>query len=203
MPALTLLPVDTIYLTYDTYTTADALDYAQSPAGDDSGAYSTKVKVVESSGYYGFHINIYVTAILSATCSAAATTASITTSTGLAWPQQANPSLPTLYAMIGAEIVTYNSYTIVGSSVTALNGLVRGLGGTDDTTHTYSALTDIDVWPLTRGTVVSIDHNKDDQVFNINTTATIADPNRQYPDITEVGLYSIPESLVAMVKYAA
>jgi len=191
-----------LYTTYDTYTSADALDYAQSPAGDDSGAYSAKVKVVESSGYYGFHINTYVTAILSATCSAAATTASITTTTGLTWPYQGSLPNP-LYAMIGAEIVTYSSETIVGSSVTALNGLVRGLGGTDDTTHTYSALTDINVWPLTQGSVVSIEHDRDLEVFNINTTATIIDPNRQYPDLTTVGLYSIPESLVAMVKYAA
>lgn len=200
---MALISVDTLYTTYDTYTSADALDYAQSPAGDDSGAYSTKVKVIESSGYYGFHINTYVTAILSGTCSAAATTASITTTTGLTWPEQANPSLPTLYAMIGAEIVTYSSYTIVGASVTVLNGLVRGLGGTDDTTHTYSALTDINVWPLTQGSVVSIEHDRDLEVFNINTTATISDPNRQYPDLTEVGMYTIPESLVAMVKYAA
>ena len=199
---MALISVDTLYTTYDTYTSADALDYAQSPAGDDSGAYSTKVKIVESSGYYGFHRNTYVTAILSATCSAAAVTATITTSTGLTWPYQGSLPNP-LYAMIGAEIVTYSSETIVGSSVTALNGLVRGLGGTDDTTHTYSALTDIDVWPLVQGSVASIEHDKDLEVFNINTTATISDPNRQYPDIVEVRMYTIPKSLVAMVKYAA
>ena len=200
MAALTLLPVDTIYFTYDGYTTADALDYAQSPV--DSGAYSTKVKALQTGSYYGFYQNIYVTAILSATCSSGATTASITTSAGLEWPQQASMTDP-LYAMIGSEIVTYSSYTIVGTSVTALNGLVRGLGGTDDTTHTYSATTDTDVWPLTQATVTSIDHNKDEQVFNISTTATIEDPNRQYPSIVEVGLYSIPESLVSVVKYVA
>ena len=201
---MALISVDTLYTTYDTYTSADALDYAQSPAGDDSGEYVTKVKAIASwtsrgPGTYGFGMNVFSGSELSATCAAGATTVSVFTIN--LWPQQGTVHGP-LYAIIGSEIVSYTSETVVVGTVTALNGLVRGLGGTSDVIHTYGGSA-VGIFPLDQGEVTSIEQDKELSVFNIRTTTTAADPNEQYPDIVTNDMYTIPESLVTMVKYTA
>ena len=197
---MALLSVDTLYTTFDGYTSADVLDYAQSPAGDDSGEYIAKVKAIASrTGTYGFGMNVFSGSELSATCAAGATTVSVFTIN--TWPQQGTVHGP-LYAIIGSEIVSYTSETVVVGSVTALNGLVRGLGGTSDVIHTYGGSA-VGIFPLAQGAVTSIEQDKELSVFNIRTTTTAVDPAEQYPDIVTNDMYTIPESLVTMVKYTA
>ena len=66
---MALLSVDTLYTTYDTYTSADALEYAQSPStyaekATDSATYFTKVNSLTVGDSYGYEINLYVAATL-------------------------------------------------------------------------------------------------------------------------------------------
>tara|TARA_R110002012_G_C11596794_1_gene606878 strand:- start:884 stop:1474 length:591 start_codon:yes stop_codon:yes gene_type:complete len=196
MPALTLLPVDTIYLTYDTYTTADALDYAEAPSTlaekiIDSSTYLTKVKSLSVGDDYSYTKNINTIARTTGTLAAAATTTvDLVIMAGDNFPASGK-------ALIGAEIISYSTTTETFGSTTALNTLVRGLSGTVDVSHGASN----NIFPIEAGVVISIDHNKDDDVFQINTSCTI--PSAQYATIVGTNLFAIPASEVAMVKYAA
>ena len=193
---MALVSVDTLYTTYDTYTSADALDYAQSPStlvekGIDSDTYFTKVKSITVGDYYSYTRNINTISRTIATLAAAATT-----TVNLA-VVAGNPFPASGYALIGAEIIYYATTTEVAGSTTNLNTLMRGQSGTIDVDHGIST----NVFPLALGTVASIDHNKDEDVFNINTLCTIVDA--QYGNIVENNMFTIPSSEVAMVKYAA
>jgi len=196
MAALTLLPVDTIYFTYDTYTTADALDYAEAPSTlaekiIDSSTYLTKVKSLSVGDDYSYTKNINTIARTTGTLAAAATTTvDIAILAGDNFPASGK-------ALIGAEIISYSTTTETFSSTTALNTLVRALSGTVDVSHGVST----NDFPIEAGVVISIDHNKDDDVFQIHTSCTI--PSAQYATIVGNNLFAIPASEVAMVKYAA
>tara|TARA_R100001163_G_C5062894_1_gene200054 strand:+ start:727 stop:1317 length:591 start_codon:yes stop_codon:yes gene_type:complete len=196
MSALTLLPVDTIYLTYDTYTTADALDYAESPSTlaekiADSSTYLTKVRSLTVGDDYSYTMNVNTIATTTGTLAA-----SVTASIGLT--MIAGDNFPASgKALIGAEVISYATTTEVGSSTTALNTLVRGLSSTVDVSHSTSS----GILPIVAGSVTSIDHNKEDDVFNISTSCTI--PSAQFATIVENKLFTIPASEVAMVKYVA
>lgn len=196
MAALTLLPVDTIYLTYDGYTTADALDYAESPSTlaekiADSSTYLTKVRSLTVGDDYSYTINANTIARTTGTLAASATTSvSLSMIAGDNFPSSGK-------ALIGAEVISYDTTTEVASSTTALNTLARGLSGTVDVSHSAST----GIFPIVAGSVISIDHNKDDDVFNIHTSCTI--PSAQYATIVENNLFTIPASEVAMVKYVA
>lgn len=194
---MALISVDTLYTTYDTYTSADALDYAQSPStyvekGTDSATYFTKVKSITVADSFGYARNIYTSARLSAPLTAGVTTtAAISLVSGDNFPSSG-------YALIMAEVVYYASTTEDATpTTTSLDTLTRAESYTVDVTHGAAQ----SVFPLVAGSVVSIDHNPELNVFNINTIATIT--SSQYADIVEVNMYTIPESLVAMVKYAA
>ncbi|MAT87055.1 MAG: hypothetical protein CL532_00680 [Aestuariivita sp.] len=196
MASLTLLAVDTIYLTYDTYTTADALDYAEAPSTlaekiADSSTYLTKVRSLTVGDDYSYTVNVNTIARTTGTLAASATTSiGLTMIAGDNFPASGK-------ALIGAEVISYATTTEVGSSTTALNTLVRGLSSTVDVSHSTSS----GIFPIEAGIVTSIDHNKDDDVFNINTSCTI--PSAQYAAIVETNLFTIPASEVAMVKYVA
>tara|TARA_R110002020_G_C15968510_1_gene747294 strand:+ start:36 stop:626 length:591 start_codon:yes stop_codon:yes gene_type:complete len=196
MASLTLLAVDTIYLTYDTYTTADALDYAEAPSTlaekiADSSTYLTKVRSLTVGDDYSYTVNVNTIASTTGTLAASATTSiGLTMIAGDNFPASGK-------ALIGAEVISYATTTEVGSSTTALNTLVRGLSSTVDVSHSTSS----GIFPIEAGIVTSIDHNKDDDVFNINTSCTI--PSAQYAAIVENNLFTIPASEVAMVKYVA
>lgn len=198
MSGLTLLPVDTIYLIYDGYTTADALDYAEAPSTlaeklIDSATYATEIKSLSVGDDYSYTIDIYTVARTSGTLAAAATTSvSVSIVSGNNFPSSGK-------ALIGAEIISYSTTTETAGSTTALNTLVRGLSGTIDVAHGTST----NIFPIVAGEITSIDHNKDEEVFNIYTLCTIPDSGLQYPDIVENNLFTIPASEVAMVKYVA
>ena len=207
---MALLSVDTLYTTYNGYTTADALDYAQSPF---AGSYTTSTKVNAISarekyegpyvyppgGTFGFTQNDFCYSLLSANCGAGATTASILTT--WQWPLQGS-ALPGggLYAIIDGEIVNYSSYTIVAGFVEALNGLKRGIAGTADSDHLVIGPL-VTIYPLEPGIITAIEQDKELEVFNIHTRKTIVDPNGQEPTHVINDMYTIPESLVSMVKY--
>jgi hypothetical protein len=198
MSGLTLLPVDTIYLTYDGYTTADALDYAEAPSTlaeklIDSATYATEIKSLSVGDDYSYTIDIYTVARTSGTLAAAATTSvSVSIVSGNNFPSSGK-------ALIGAEIISYSTTTETAGSTTALNTLVRGLSGTIDVAHGTST----NIFPIVAGEITSIDHNKDEEVFNIYTLCTIPDSGLQYSDIVENNLFTIPASEVATVKYVA
>ena len=164
MAALTLLPVDTIYLTYDGYTTADALDYAESPSTlaekiADSSTYLTKVRSLTVGDDYSYTMNVNTIATTTGTLAASATTSiGLTMIAGDNFPASGK-------ALIGAEVISYATTTEVGSSTTALNTLVRGLSSTVDVSHSTSS----GILPIVAGSVTSIYHNKEDDVFNIIT----------------------------------
>jgi len=194
---MALLTVDTLYTTYDTYTSADALDYAQSPStfaekGVDSDTYFTKVKSITVADAFGYARNIYTSARIgpSPLAAGATTTATILLASGDNFPSSG-------YALIGAEVVYYAATTETLGDTSSLDTLTRAQSYTVDVIHGVAQ----SVFPLVAGSVTSIEHNQELEVFNINTSATIT--SSQYPSITEVGMYTIPESLVAMVKYVA
>ncbi len=196
MAALTLLPVDTIYLTYDGYTAADTIDYADSPSTRaekiaDSSTYLTKVRSLTVGGDYTFTRDINTLAV---------TTGSLnqhSTSTVNVQILSGDNFVSSGYALIGAEVISYASTTETLGSTTSLDTLERGLASTEDVTHSSG----VSIIPVVPGTIVSIEHNKDDDVFHIHTSCTI--PNAQYGDIVENNLIAIPETNVSMVKYVA
>ena len=213
---MAVLSIDTLYTTYNGYTTADALDYAQSPL---SGTYTTSTKVNAITvrenyvaapsrgnppgGTFGFTTNDFCYSLLTVSLVAGATPASI--STTWQWPLQGS-ALPAagLYAIIDGEIVNYSSYTTApgpgGTFVTDLNGLKRGLAGTTDSDHLTTGPL-VTVYPLEPGIITAIEQDKELEVFNIHTRTTIVDPNGQEPTHVINDMYTIPESLVSMVKY--
>ncbi len=194
---MALLSVDTLYTTYDTYTSADALEYAQSPStyaekATDSATYFTKVNSLTVGDSYGYEINLYVAATLdSGLTSGVTSTVAITVGAGA-------DSFPSSgHALVGAEVIYYATTTEDGGGVTTdLNTLTRALASTVDVTHAISQ----NVYGLVARSITTIEHNQELKVFNINTTATAT--SSQFSDIVYVNMFTIPETSVAMVKYA-
>jgi len=194
---MALLTVDTLYTAYDTYTSADALDYALSPSTlaekiVDSSAYLTKVNSLAVGDSYGYERNIYVAATLDSGLTSGVTSTVAITVTG------ADSFSSSGYALVGAEVIYYATTTEDGGGVTTdLNTLTRALASTVDVTHARSQ----SIYGLVDRSIITIEHNQELEVFNINTSATIT--SSQFPSITTLDMYTIPESLVAMVKYVA
>jgi|TARA_Y100000296_G_C5176562_1_gene260479 hypothetical protein len=194
---MALLSVDTLYTTYDTYTSADALDYAESPSTIaektiDSSTYFTKVKSLTVGDNYGYERNVYVAATLDSGLTSGVTSTVAISVTG-------SDSFPSSgHALVGAEVIFYATTTEDGQGVTTdLNTLTRALASTVDVTHAASQR----IYGLVDRSIVTIEHNEDLEVFNINTKATAT--SSQFSDLVYVDMFTIPETSVAMVKYAA
>ena len=194
---MALLTVDTLYTTYDEYTSADALDYAESPSTlaektVDSSTYFTKVKSITVGDSYGYERNVFVAATLDSGLTSGVTSTVAITVTG------ADSFSSSGYALVGAEVIYYATTTEDGGGVTTdLNTLTRALASTVDVTHATSQK----IYGLVARSIITIEHNEDLEVFNINTKATAT--SSQFSDIVHVNMFTIPETSVAMVKYVA
>ena len=194
---MALLSVDTLYTTYDTYTSADALEYAQSPStyaekATDSATYFTKVNSLTVGDSYGYERNIYVAATLDS-----GLTSGVTSTVAITVGEGADSFPSSGHALVGAEVIYYATTTEDGGGITTdLNTLTRALASTVDVTHAISQ----NVYGLVARSITTIEHNQELKVFNINTTATAT--SSQFSDIVYVNMFTIPETSVAMVKYA-
>lgn len=195
---MALLSVDTLYTTYDTYTSADALEYAQSPSTyaekvTDSATYFTKVNSLTVGDSYGYERNIYVAATLDSGLTSGVTSTVAITVTGADEDSFSSSG----HALVGAEVIYYATTTEDGGGITTdLNTLTRALASTVDVTHAISQ----NVYGLVARSITTIEHNQELKVFNINTTATAT--SSQFPNIVFINMFTIPETSVAMVKYA-